>query len=69
MNKKSTTEANLELNNEFNSDSAPTKSSSTAEANMKLNKHFAVGDEHPGEITPTYLTHETAAIKVTGDNE
>lgn len=69
MGKKSTEEANIELNQEMNGEKTSLgNQTSTEEANMKLNRHFNA-DHHPEEITPTYLYNNTPAIKVTKEKQ
>ncbi|MCQ6274275.1 hypothetical protein JMM81_04700 [Bacillus sp. V3B] len=67
-------EANMELSEKMNGDSpvphgsAVGEENSTTEANLKIQEAF-YGEKNQDEVAPTYLNHNTPAIKITGNNE
>lgn len=67
---RSVNEANLKLNKKINDDnkssSGGKKEGLIAETNLTLQDAFN-GDGNKKDIVPTYVTQETAAIKITGD--
>lgn len=72
MNQKSTDEANIELNNRFDSSTGVPqtnkKTLTTEEANTSLQERFS-GDHDPEDISPTYLSNNTPAIKISGEKD
>ncbi|WP_428911415.1 hypothetical protein [Niallia sp. Krafla_26] len=64
-------EANLKLNermNEGNNNTNQIEGHSVTDTNMKLDEAFYGEDKHDNTV-PTYVTTETAAIKITGGEE
>lgn len=64
---QSANEANLKLDEIMNPDNTDLKSESqsAADANIALDNAF-YGDKAQDDVVPTYVTTETAAIKITG---
>ena len=67
---KSATEANLKLNEKMNADnnriSSISEDSTVTETNLKLDNAFYGENDNSNDVVPTYVTTETAAIKITG---
>jgi hypothetical protein len=68
---KEADEANIKLNNELDNDSRPYRSksgktNSITETNLKIQNAF-YHDSNDEDVIPTYVTNETAAIKITED--
>jgi hypothetical protein len=65
---QSVNEVNIELNEKMDANSkslSQTKGSSVTETNSKLKEAF-YGEKTQEDVVPTYVTNETAAIKITG---
>ncbi len=61
-------EVNIELNEKMDANSkslSKTEGSSVTETNFKLEEAF-YGEKTQENTVPTYVTNETAAIKITG---
>ena len=62
-------EANLKLNERMNADNnspnGKNEGSSITETNFKIEDAF-YGENEREDVVPTYVTNETAAIKITG---
>ncbi|SFA71701.1 MULTISPECIES: hypothetical protein [unclassified Bacillus (in: firmicutes)] len=68
--KLSTEEANIELNTRLDDGRIHVERNSkmtTEEANMALQDEFYGKNDSP--VAPTYINNETAAVKVTGNDE
>lgn len=66
----STNEANIEMNKILEDNEVrenPKSNMSTSEANMKIQDDF-YSNKQSG-IAPTYINNETAAIRISGDDE
>ena len=67
-----TNEANIKLNERLNADNnspnGENVGGSTTEANLNIQDAF-YGENNKKDVVPTYVTNETAAVKITGGSE
>ena len=69
---KNVNEANIKLNERMNADNnSPNRKeagNTSTDTNLKIQDAF-YGENNQEEVIPTYVTNETAAIKITGDKK